>query len=218
MSLNTEAARTQMVNQQVRAWDVPDPAVLRVLGEVPREEFVPPAYRSLAFADTAIPLANGQCMLTPQVEGRILQAIGVIAGDQVLEIGTGSGFLTACLSRLGAQVTSLEIYPDLADTARDTLRAGGIGHCEIVTGDVFQWQPAGQFNCIALTGSLPVLDARFQEWLAPGGRLFMTVGQAPAMEAMLVRRTDDGGFVRESLFETVMPALENALRPESFVF
>jgi protein-L-isoaspartate(D-aspartate) O-methyltransferase len=208
-----------MVNQQVRAWAVLDPAVLKVLSAVPRERFVPAAFRSLAFADTPIPLAGGQAMLTPQVEGRILQALEIKPDDRVLEVGTGSGFLTACMARLGGHVTSLEIRPALADPARRALRDAGASNCDVRTADAFVWQPAGTFDCIAVTGSLPVYDERFQGWLAPGGRLFAIVGVAPAMTAWLVRRAAEGdAFTRESLFETVVPALDNAKQPEQFVF
>ena len=192
--------------------------MLRVLSEVPREGFVPPAYRSLAFADTAIPLPDGQFMMTPQVEGLVLQALEIAPADQILEVGTGSGFLTACLSRLGAKVTSLEIRPALADAARRALRESGTGNAEVVAQDVFQWRPTGPFNCIAVTGSLPVYDPRFQEWLAPGGRLFVVVGEAPAMEAWVIRRHENGEYQRESLFETVLAPLDHAARPEQFVF
>ena len=218
LPMNTEAARQQMVAQQVRAWAVLDPAVLRVLGEVPRERFVPPAFRSLAFADTAIPLPDGQFMMTPQVEGRLLQALEIAPADQILEVGTGSGFLAACLARLGGKVTSLEIRPALADAARRVLRESAIGNCEVLAQDVFQWQPTGQFDCIAVTGSLPVFDGRFQNWLAPGGRLFVVVGESAAMDASLIRRHAGGEYRRESLFETVLAPLDHAARPEQFVF
>jgi protein-L-isoaspartate(D-aspartate) O-methyltransferase len=218
-SVSTEIARHQMVTQQVRAWSVLDPAVLEVLARVPRERFVPEQYAGLAFADTAIPLPHGQRMMTPQIEGRLLQSLQVTPTDSVLEIGTGSGFLTACLARLGARVTSLEILPDLAEEARRRLRELGIGNCTVHTEDAFRWQPPESFDCIAVGGSLPVFDSHFQEWLAPGGRLFVVVGEAPAMAAWLIRRADnDAGFTRESLFETVLPPLDNAPRPEQFVF
>lgn len=218
MPLNVESARQQMVNQQVRAWAVLDPAVLKVLSVVPREKFVPAAYRSLAFADTAIPLPGGQKMLTPQVEGRVLQALEITSTDRILEVGTGSGFLAACLARLGGHVTSLEIRPELADAARRALRDTGTKNCDVRTEDAFRWQPVGQFDCIAITGSLPVFDTRFQQWLAPGGRLFVVVGEPPAMGAWLVRRVQGDEFTRESLFETVLEPLDNAQRPERFVF
>jgi protein-L-isoaspartate(D-aspartate) O-methyltransferase len=216
--MNAESARRQMVNQQVRAWAVLQPAVLRVLSEVPRERFVPTAYRSLAFADTAIPLAEGQVMMTPQVEGRLLQALEIMPAAAILEVGTGSGFLAACLARLGAHVTSIEIRPILADTARRALLDVGIANCEVLTEDAFRWRPTRQFDCIAVTGSLPVFDGRFQDWLAPGGRLFVVVGQPPAMDACLIRRHERGEFLRESLFETVLPPLDHAARPDQFVF
>ena len=216
--MNTEAARIQMINQQVRAWEVLEPAVLRALSEVPREEFVPAAYRALAFADTAIPLGHGQCMMTPPVEGRLLQALAISPADRILEIGTGSGFLAACLARLGGHVTTLEIFADLADCARQVLKATGVHPVEVVTADVYAWQPAHPFDCIAITGSLPEYDTRFQEWLSPGGRLFAVIGAAPIMDACLVRRGADGTFDRESLFETVIPPLINAVEPDRFIF
>ncbi len=219
MSVNIESARYQMVTQQVRAWSVLDPAILEVLSSVPREHFVPARLRSMAFADSAIPLGDGQYMFTPQIEGRLLQALDIAPTDSVLEIGTGSGFLTACLGRLATRVTSLEIRPRLAGEAQQRLAALGIGNSYIETTDVFQWHPAGTFDCILVGGSLPVFDARFQEWLSPGGRLFMVVGEAPAMEACVIRRTGkDGKFHRESLFETVLPPLDHAPQPQPFEF
>ena len=158
MSMNVEDARTQMVNQQVRAWDVLDPAVLSVLAQVPREQFVPPRFRNLAFADTEIPLGGGQVMMTPQVEGRLLQALAIRGTDRVLEVGTGSGFLTACLARLGSRVTSLEILPELADTARRNLRGVATWNAEVRTEDVFQYRPAEPWDVIAVTGSVPQPD------------------------------------------------------------
>ena len=219
MSARIETARHQMVTQQVRAWEVLDPAVLEVLSRVPRERFVPAQYAALAFADTAIPLPEGQRMLTPQVEGRLLQALQIAPSDRILEIGTGSGFLTACLARLGAAVTSLEIRSQLAESARARLEELGVVNCTILAQDAFSWQPAGQFDCIAVGGSVPVPETMFQEWLAPGGRLFVVVGEPPVMEAWLIRRATSGpGFGRESLFETVLPPLDNARQPERFVF
>jgi protein-L-isoaspartate(D-aspartate) O-methyltransferase len=216
--MSTEAARIQMVNQQVRAWDVLDPGVLRVLTEVPRERFVPSAYRALAFADTAIPLPHGQCMMTPQVEGRLLQALTIGSGDRILEIGTGSGFLASCLAKLGAQVVTLEIFADLAESARRALHETGVTNVEVIAADVYRWEPPGTFDCVALTGSLPVYDRRFESWLAPGGRLFAIVGEPPVMDACLVERAGDGQFPRQSLFETVIAPLLNAVPPEPFVF
>jgi protein-L-isoaspartate(D-aspartate) O-methyltransferase len=216
MNTNTEFARTQMVNQQVRTWDVLDPAVLDVLGTVHREQFVPPRYRSLAFADTCIPLADGQSMLPPKLEGRILQALSPAASDRILEVGTGSGFMTACLAALGGQVTSLEILPELAGTARTKLAAWR--GAEVRNVDVFGFAPAGRFDVIALTGSLPVYDRRFEEWLAVGGRLFVVSGKAPRMEARLVRRLAENDWATEVLLETVLPPLRNAPGHQAFIF
>lgn len=218
MTLDIESARRQMVTQQVRAWEVLDPTVLKVMDEVPRESFVPPGYRALAFADTAIPLPLGQEMLTPQVTGRILQSLEISPSDHVLEVGTGSGFLTACLARLGAGVVSLEIRSQLADAARRRLLEHNVRNCEVLAQDVFQWEPDRSFDCIAVTGSLPEFDERLQNWLAPGGRLFVVIGASPAMSAWLIRRTGKIDFVRESLFETVLAPLDNAPRSERFVF
>ena len=216
MNTNIEFARTQMVNQQVRTWDVLDPAILAVLGAVPREDFVAPRYRTLAFADTCIPLPGGQAMLPPKLEGRLLQALSPASGERVLEVGTGSGFMTACLAALGGAVTSLEILPELAATART--RLAGYRHAEVHNMDVFDFVPAGRFDVIALTGSLPVYDCRFQAWLATGGRLFVVTGSAPQMEARLVRRLGENEWTTEVLLETVVPPLRNAPGHQAFTF
>jgi protein-L-isoaspartate(D-aspartate) O-methyltransferase len=216
MNTNTEFSRTQMVNQQVRTWDVLDPAILAVLGTIPREQFVPPRYQSLAFADTWIPLPAGQSMLPPKLEGRLLQALSPAASERILEVGTGSGFMTACLAALGGRVTSLEILPELAATARSKLAAyGGV---EVQNIDVFEFAPVERFDVIALTGSLPVYDRRFEDWLAVGGRLFVVCGKAPRMEARLVRRLADNEWATEILLETALPPLGNAPRHQAFVF
>ena len=218
MSINVEVARTQMINQQVRAWDVLDPTVLAVLALVPREQFVPPRFRSLAFADTAIPLPGGQAMLTPQVEGRLLQALAVRDTDRVLEVGAGSGFLTACLARLGRQVTSFEILPELADAARRNLRGVDARNAEVRTEDIFGYRPGESYDVIAVTGSLPQPDVRFQRWLADGGRLFLMTGEDPLMEARLVTRHGPDQWSTITLFETSVPALLNAALPSKFTF
>ncbi len=214
-----EAAREQMIHQQVRAWDVLDERALEALGKVPRERFVPEGYRDLAFADASIPLPHGERMLAPKIVGRILQALQVEGDESVLEIGTGSGFLTACLALQAGSVRSLEIHPDLADAARTRLASLGLGRAEVVAADAFAAGALGNgsWDVIVLTGSLPLYDARFEQRLAPGGRLFVAVGEAPVMDARLVRR-GDGGCVAESLFETVLPALHGAPRREPFRF
>jgi protein-L-isoaspartate(D-aspartate) O-methyltransferase len=215
-----EAAREQMINQQVRAWDVLDERVLEVLGRVPRERFVPEGYHELAFADTSIPLAHGEKMLTPKIAGRILQALQVGRHESALEIGTGSGFLTACLAMQAGAIRSVEIHADLAQAARTRIASLGLGQAEIATGDAFV--PAvlgnGSYDVIVLTGSLPCYDPRFERRLAIGGRLFVAVGESPVMDARLVRRTGESEWMTESLFETVLPALHGAPRREPFTF
>lgn len=216
--MNIETARTQMIEQQVRACEVPSPDVLRVLGQVQREHFVPGAYQALAFADTGIPIGHGQYMMTPQVEGRALQALDIGPADRVLEIGTGSGYLSACLGLLGGELTSLEIFPDLAERARRSLHAAGGRDCRVLTADAFNWRPEVKYSRIVLTGSLPEYDARFEDWLEYGGRLFAIVGAVPVMEALLVRMDSTGHSRRDSLFETQIGPLLNATQPARFRF
>jgi protein-L-isoaspartate(D-aspartate) O-methyltransferase len=216
-------ALEQMVEHQVRAWEVLDARVLDTLRTVRREQFVPPEHQYFAFADTDVPLPCGQHMLRPNVVGRLLQALDLSGTDRVLEIGAGSGYVTACLAACASQVKSLELHPQLADLARANLAAAGVSNAEVITADAMQGDaqgaPAGpRFHAIAVTGSLPVYDERFQRQLEIGGRLFVIVGNAPVMEARLVRRTSEDGWVTESLFETVVDPLENARRPSGFSF
>ncbi len=213
--MNIDFARQQMVEQQVRAWEVFDDAILEVLAKVPREHFVPERFRALAFADTEIPLGHGQYMMTPTVEGRLLQSLDLNGNDSVLEIGTGSGFLTACLSRLAAAVTSVDIYAEFISAAGERLAEGGFDNVELVTLDATGELPAGQFDAIAVTASIPVFDPRYVMALRPGGRLFVVIGEDPIMEARLVIRTGDSDWRTESLFETHLAPLVNAaLRPQ----
>jgi protein-L-isoaspartate(D-aspartate) O-methyltransferase len=216
--LDAAAARRQMIEQQVRAWDVLDLEVLSVMGRVPREEFAPPAYRELAFADMCIPLGHGQAMLAPMLEGRILQSLAIRAEDRVLEVGTGSGYFAACLAGLARQVRTLEIFPDLALAARDSLVRTGVGNVVVETMDAMTLGSDTDYDVIALTASLPAHDPRFERALAVGGRLFVVVGQGPAMDARLVTRTGRDEWLRQSLFETVMDPLVHAQRPSRFVF
>lgn len=216
--MDTLAARRQMVDQQIRAWEVLDPRVLDVFSAVPREAFVPVAYRELAFADSPIPLGCGQSMLAPVLQGRILQALGIGASDRILEVGTGSGYLSACMSLLGSAVHSIDIHESLTATARANLRAVPEARVELETRDAFHGAALGAYDVIAVTGSLPVYDTRFQEALRVGGRLFAVVGIAPVMDAVLIRRIDDAEWIRESLFETVIDPLINATSPPGFIF
>lgn len=217
MSMNLDQARTMMLQQQLRAGSVLDPWVLDTLATVPREHFVPPAYQGVAFADESIPLPCGQCMMTPVQEGLLLQALSIRPTDRILEVGTGSGYLTACLARLGAQVTSIELFPELADAARERLQSQGVENCEVVLGDVFA-MGAQQADVIAVTGSLPVADSRFTDWLKPGGRLFLVIGESLPMYAWRIERAAGNEFHRERLFETAIPALLHAPAAERFAF
>jgi protein-L-isoaspartate(D-aspartate) O-methyltransferase len=216
--MDTLAARQQMVDQQIRTWEVLDPRVLDALSMVPREAFVPPDYRELAFADAQIPIGFGQSMLAPKVQGRILQAVSVTAADSVLEIGSGTGYLSAALSLLGASTRSIDIHPQFTASAAANLRAVPAARVEFETRDAFSAAPLGEYDVIAVTGSLPVYDARFERSLRIGGRLFAVVGSAPVMDAILVRRVDSSEWIRESLFETVIDPLINATAAQRFVF
>ncbi len=213
-----DQARFNMIQQQIRPWDVLDGRVIAVLAEVPREHFVLEGYKGLAFADTEIPIGHGQHMMAPKVEGRMLQALDVRPGNQVLEIGTGSGYVTACLARLGGQVTSVEIHGDLLDEARGRLSDQGISDVGLVNADGLAAIPEGPFDAIAVTGSLPMRDDRLRHHLKAGGRLFLVVGEPPVMDALLITRVGDNAWKEESLFETELAPLLNVPRPERFRF
>jgi len=216
--MNTDFARQQMIKQQVRAWDVLDETVLSSLGEVPRECFVGDEYRALAFADTEIPLGHGQFMMTPTIEGHVLQALGLSVSDSVLEIGTGSGFLTACLAYLAKHVTSIDIYDDFLRSATQSLQKCDIDNVELLQMDAAQELPEGGFDAIAVTASVPSFDERWLAALNPGGRLFIVVGNAPAMSATRVTRADNDDWRSETLFETDLLPLINGTVPPQFSF
>ncbi len=206
-----------MLGQQIRAWEVLDDRVLRALEQTPRERFVPEEYRDLAFADTEIPLAHSQWMLAPKIEGRLLQALQVEPIDEVLEVGTGTGFLTAALARLARHVVSVDIFPDFIDAARTKLAAENLSNVELRTADALSLDLARRFDAVAVTASVPVLDDYFVRMLRPLGRLFVVVGRAPVMDARLITLSASGDSTSESLFETVLTPLVNAERPEPFV-
>jgi protein-L-isoaspartate(D-aspartate) O-methyltransferase len=212
------AARQQMVDQQIRTWEVLDPRVLDAMSVVPREAFVPAAYRELAFADAPIPVGQGQSMLAPKLQGRILQSLGPNETDSILEIGSGTGYLSAALSLLGASTHAIDIHAELVEIARQNVRAIPEVRVEFEVRDAFGPAGLGEYDVIAVTGSMPRYDTRFERALRIGGRLFAFVGESPAMDAILVRRVDAGEWIRESLFETVVDPLINAAPAPKFVF
>ena len=217
--MNLEQARTNMVEQQIRTWEVLDQDVLDLLYLVPREEFVPAEHRALAFSDLEIPLGQGERMWQPKLEARVLQELNIRKTDRVLEVGTGSGYLTALLAHRSAQVHSVEIDAALAEMGRRNLERHGADNIVLESGDAARgWPQHAPYDAIVLTGSTPVLPAAFLEQLAPGGRLFAVVGEAPAMTARLVVRGELGGQRANDLFETVIRPLVNAERPSRFKF
>lgn len=216
--MNLELARTQMVEQQLRPWEVLDSRVLDVMSEIPREHFVPEPYQKLAFADTSIPLGHDQMMLAPSVQGRMLQALDVQTDARVLEIGTGSGFTAACMARLGGELTTVDIFPDFIDAAGNRLHGLGCHRVALQTLDATELEPDGRFDVIAITASLPVYIPDFERALQMGGRLFVITGEAPVMQATLVSRVAEHEWIQESLFETVAPAMINAPQRAAFVF
>ena len=214
-----ETARFNMVEQQIRPFEVIDPRVLDTLQTMPRERFVGDEYQGLAYADVAVPIGDGQKMMKPVQEAHLLQALDVQPGESVLEIGTGSGFVTACLAALGGVVTSYETRTALSEAAAERLRALQVQNVELVAGDGLHASLAPEsYQVIAVTGSVPSYPAYLEELLAPGGRMFVVVGEAPAMHAMLVSKNAGGEVWKESLFETVVPTLDNAPQPDHFVF
>lgn len=204
-------ARRNMVDNQVRTWEVLDARVLSVLVALPRESFVMPPYQALAYTDFALPIAHGEVMMKPAVEGRVLQALDVRPDDEVLEVGTGTGYFTACLAKLGKHVVSVERHGDFVDTARVRLVSAGIKNIELMHTDVMRdFNPDRKFDAIAVTGAVAEVPPTLLESLKPGGRMFVVVGAQPAMRALLLRRESDGAFSEERLFETNVPYLVGA--------
>ena len=216
MSLNIELARHNMIEQQVRPWDVLDSRVLEALTAVRREDFVPPACRNLAFADLCLPLGHDEVMMKPVVEGRILQAASPTRAESVLEVGTGSGFLTACLARLSAETASVELHADFADGARTRLHAANVRNAKVEVGDAVRgFDPARQFDVMDVTGAVYELPQHWRGWIKPGGRIVAVVGSSPAQRAMLYTR-GAAGWDEQALFETDLPYLVNAAPPRRF--
>lgn len=217
--MNIEQARFNMVEQQIRPWDVLDTTILDLLYEVRREDFVPEAWHGLAFVDMEIPLGFGESMLSPKLEARLVQEMRLKKSDRVLEVGTGSGYMAALLSRLAAEVTTVEIHAGLAEAAVQKLRSHGCDNVTVEVGDAAQgWRPGTQWNVIVLTGSVPVLPQVFLDAVMPGGCLLAVVGDAPAMEVVRWMRDVAGNLHSEALFETVIPLLHHVLQPERFRF
>ncbi|WP_421569305.1 protein-L-isoaspartate O-methyltransferase family protein [Stenotrophomonas sp. PD6] len=213
MTIDYAHARELMVEQQIRPWDVLEIRVLDVLARLPREAFVAESHKALAYADIELPLGFGQKMMKPVIEGRTLQALDLQPGDEVLEIGTGSGYLSACMGELAREVLSLEIQPELAAGARARLDAAGLGNnVRIETADALSWDTERRFDAICVTAAVDTIPSRFTQWLRPGGRLFVIHGKSPVMEAVLVKT--DGST--ESLFETDIDYLRGAAPAPQF--
>ncbi len=217
--MDFEQARFNMIEQQIRPWDVLDQQVLDIISGTPREDFVPEQYRALAFADINIPLGHDQVMMPPRVEGRLLQALDIQSDDSILEIGTGSAYLCACLARMGARVHSIDIIPEFIESAKRKLAAHNIANVSLAEGDAGAgWTGEERYDAIAVTGSLPAFHEGFHQSLSIGGRLFLITGTPPVMEALLMTRVSEGHWSRESLFETSIPALIHAEESRRFVF
>jgi protein-L-isoaspartate(D-aspartate) O-methyltransferase len=219
MNTNSElaVARRNMVENQVRPWEVLDARVLDVLAKLPREAFVPKAYTAVAYADVALPIGHDEVMLKPVVEGRILQALLPTASEHALEIGTGTGYFAACLAKLCAHVTSVERRAEFVGTARDNLSAQAIGNVDCVQADALAgYAPQAPFDAIAVTGAVAVLPPIFGKWLKPAGRLFVIRGVEPAMQAVLLQRAPDGGWTEDRLFETEATYLAGAAPTRAF--
>jgi protein-L-isoaspartate(D-aspartate) O-methyltransferase len=217
--MNFEQARFNMVEQQVRPWEVLDERVLELLETTQREDFVPVRYRKMAFTDMAIPLDHEQSMMKPVVEGRLLQALELKPDETVLEIGTGSGFITACLAQMAKSVVSVDIHEQFSKEAAAKLKEKGIQNVESETGDAMTgWQPEQAHDVVVVTGSVEDIPDQFRGWVNPGGRMFIVCGESPAMEAKLLTKLNATEWREESLFETDLPRLVNAEKAAEFEF
>jgi len=216
----TERARFNMVEQQIRTWDVFDNRVLDVFRELPREHFAPSPYQSLAYADTQIPLGHGHVMEEPKTQARLLQALNVEPHDRILDVGTGSGFLAACLSKLGGLVHTVDIHREFVEKARERIRGLGLSRITLEVSDLGRGlgDLDQHYDVIAITGALPVMHKGFHRALRLGGRMFVVTGTAPVMEALLITRVDVARWASQSLFDTYLPALENTETLPGFVF
>ena len=217
--MDIEQARFNMIEQQIRTWEVLDQSVLDLLNEVHREVFVPDSYKELAFADIRIPLDHNQTMMSPKVEARILQTLALKESDIVLEVGTGSGYLTALMAKQANHVTSVDYYADFIETSNTKLLQHGFTNIELVNNDVYQMLDSDeQYDVLVLTGSLPMMDKRFLDLVKTQGRMLVLIGESPVMEACLITKHDNDSWSHESLFESDLPALIGAVEQEQFQF
>jgi len=217
--MNIEQARFNMIEQQIRPWDVPNPQVLDLLFVVKREDFAPAAYRNLAFADMEIPIGSGQAMLAPKIEAKMLQELGIKKTDKVLEIGTGSGYMAALLAARAEHVVTVEIRPEIAATAKENLARAGVGNVSIEVGNgINGWSQRGPYDAIVVSGSVPNVSPSLLKQLRVGGRLAVITGEAPVMEAQLITCTAEGTYNTVNLFETVVPVLDGADAQDQFSF
>lgn len=216
---NTEQARFNMIAQQIRPAEVLDDRVLNAMTEVPREDFVPKDFRDLAFSDINVDIGHGEIMMKPIMEARLLQALNIQPTDNILEVGTGSGYFTALLARLGSHVDSVEIEPEFIRQAEAKFSKHHVSNVTLIEGDASHgWKEDGPYDVIAITGSIPILPENFQQQLAVGGRMVVITGKSPVMETLLITRVADDQWERKSLFETDFPALRNVEQPQAFIF
>jgi len=217
--MDIEQARSNMIEQQIRTWEVLDMDVLDLLNEIHREEFIPDSYKELSFADTRLPIGHEQTTMTPKVEARLLQSLALKADETVLEIGTGCGYLTSLLAKSAKHVKSIDIFPDLIKTANDKIFKTGLSNIELESADVYSmFGQTEKYDILVLTASLPKMDERFLDLLNDGGRMFAIIGESPAMEACIVTKQNDSNYSTESLFEIDLPALIGSERKETFQF
>ncbi len=217
--MNFEQARSNMIEQQIKPWNVPNQSVLDLISEIHREDFMPDQYKRLALADTRIPLAHGQVTMTPKVEARLLQALEIKPEDEILEIGTGCAYLTALLAKSGHHVLSIDIHPDFTEQASLKLQQHDIHNVTLESGDAVRgWQQSAPYDVIVFTGSVPFLEDCIQQQLKIGGRFFVISGQSPVMQARVITRISENDWHDKVLFETDLPELEGAAQVEPFKF
>lgn len=212
-------ARFNMIEQQIRPWEVLDPAVLQLLHKIPRENFVPASHQGIAFADLEIPIGHGQEMLSPKLEARIVQSLNLKDTDKVLHVGTGTGYLTALIAALSKTVVTVEIFPDLLAQAEKNIQQHHISNVMFFNGNAAQgWPSLAPYDVIVLGASCPVEPSTLREQLAIGGRMLVIIGKAPVMEATLIQRMSENGYKEDVIFETCITELQNAEQGQTFSF